>query len=176
MITKKIIGLKHGTVKLKTHNQNWKKLFDKEKKIILKMFPGKIIEINHAGSTAIPGIKAKPIIDIFATIKSLSIAKLFKKNLERIGYIYKGNGGVAGRIIYMKENNGLITHHLQFVKPNSSIWKNQRIIKEYFLNHKDEAKKYEKLKTELAKKFPDNREKYTKGKDKFIKSIIKKSS
>lgn len=172
-----MIGLRRGVVKLKKYNSIWEKLFEKEKKVLLKKFPDIIIEISHGGSTVISTIPAKPIIDIFVAISSLKKVKTkkVKDDLKKMGYEFHGEDGVNGRILYVKGNAKISTHHLQFVKKNNDEWKNHILIKDYFLKYPKEAKKYGKLKIMLAKKYPNNRKAYTHGKESFIKSVIKKA-
>jgi len=67
------------------------------------------------------------------------------------------------------------THHLQFVEKGSVGWQNHILIKEYYLKHPEVAKKYAELKAKLAKKYPENRVKYTAGKQKFVNAILKKA-
>lgn len=172
---KQVVGLQKGEVRLDKHNPEWEILFRKEKKILLENFPNLILEVSHGGSTAIPGIVAKPIIDIFIAIKSLEDAETIKNELEKLGYEYRGSRSVPERILYVKGNPELRTHHLHFVEVNSDEWKNHILIRDYFLKHPDEANKYGKLKEKLAQKYPNNRESYTHAKDEFIKSIIEKA-
>ncbi len=175
MPNKNIIGLKKGIVKLKKHNPNWKKLFEKEKEILLKKFPKVIIEISHGGSTAIPDILAKPVIDMFAIVKSLKNVESIKDDLEKLGYEFYGQDEVTERILYTKGKSDIRTHHLHFVEKKSKEWKNHILIREYFLKYPEKAKEYAELKVALAKKYPKDRKAYTNGKDAFIKTIIKKS-
>lgn len=171
----KIIGLKKGTVKLKRHNPKWKVLFEKERKVLLKKFHKVILEISHGGSTAIPNISAKPIIDIFAVVPSLKKVESVRKDLEKLGYESRGEERVRERILYVKGKPALRTHHLQLVERKSNEWKNHILIRDYFLKYPEVAKEYAELKKKLAKKYPNDRKAYSHGKDKFIKSIIKKA-
>ena len=90
-----IIGLKRGNVKLRKHNSNWRQLFKQEKELLLKRFPDAILEISHGGSTAIPTIPAKPIIDMFAVVSSLKDTEKIRKSLEEMGYEYRGEESVS---------------------------------------------------------------------------------
>ncbi|MEK7124155.1 MAG: GrpB family protein [Patescibacteria group bacterium] len=170
-----IIGLKRGNVKLRKHNSNWRQLFKQEKELLLKRFPDAILEISHGGSTAIPTIPAKPIIDMFAVVSSLKDTEKIRKSLEEMGYEYRGEESVPERILYVKGKPKLRTHHLQLVERSSDEWKNHILIRDYFLKHPEIAKEYAKLKLELAKKYPNDRKSYSNGKDVFIKSIIQKA-
>lgn len=169
------LGLKRGTVRLVKHNPNWKKLFEKEKDILLQKFPNKILEVSHGGSTALPTIPAKPILDMFARVASLSVADTMKEELERLGYEYLGEEGVPERRLAVKGSSETRTHHLQLVEENSKEWKNHIILREYYLQHPEVALQYAKLKQRLAKQFPEDRKSYTSSKDAFIKSVLNKA-
>ena len=166
------IGLKRGTVKLSEHNPRWKEFFEQEKGILFKKFPKVILEIQHGGSTAIHGIPAKPIIDMFAVVSSLKDAEEIKPELEALGYEYRGEEGVPERRLYVKGSQEKRTHHLQLVERNSNEWKNHILIREYYLKHPDVAQQYAELKKKLAERYPDDRPSYGAGKDAFIKSVI----
>jgi GrpB-like predicted nucleotidyltransferase (UPF0157 family) len=166
------LGLKRGMVELRDHNPSWSKLFEEEKNILLKHFPDQILEISHGGSTAIPGIPAKPIIDMFAIVPSLKTAEDMRKKLETLHYHYRGEEGVPGRILYAKGEEEKRTHHLQFVERGSDEWKNHLLIKNYYVHHPDVAQEYTELKKQLAKKYSNDRGAYGKGKNQFVKSVI----
>ncbi|OGZ73130.1 MAG: hypothetical protein A2908_01100 [Candidatus Staskawiczbacteria bacterium RIFCSPLOWO2_01_FULL_38_12b] len=169
--------MKKGVVKLKKHNANWAKLFEKEKKLLLKEFPDIILEIHHGGSTAIPNIPAKPIIDMFAEISSLKKVKTRKilEDLQKLGYNFYSEDKKNNRILYVKGDPKISTHHLHFVKKDSPELKKTLIFKEYLLKNPKVAKDYSGFKLMLAKKYPKDRRAYTTSKDKFIKSVIKKA-
>ncbi|KKT01004.1 MAG: hypothetical protein UW07_C0025G0012 [Candidatus Nomurabacteria bacterium GW2011_GWF2_43_8] len=169
------LGLGRTTVTLKQHNKNWKKLFDEEKEFLLSHFPDDIFEVSHGGSTSIPGIPAKPIIDMFAVVPSLQIARQLKDRLATFNYHYRGEEGVPGRILYAKGDAENRTHYLQLVEKESNEWKNHLLIKNYYLHHPEVAQEYAKLKKTLAKKYPKDRKAYSAGKDVFIKGVIAKA-
>lgn len=169
------IGLEKGAVRLENYNPYWKDLFESESKMLLDKFPGIILEISHGGSTAIPNIPAKPIIDMFAVISSSKDVERIRQELESLGYTYRGEEGVSERILFTKEIGEKQTYHLQLVQKNSNEWKNHLLIKNYYFRHPDAAEQYAHLKQKLAKQFPENRKAYSKGKHDFIQSIILKA-
>jgi GrpB-like predicted nucleotidyltransferase (UPF0157 family) len=166
------IGLRRGTVQLKEHNPIWIKLFEKEKQMLLEHFPNQILEVSHGGSTVIPTIPAKPIIDIFAIVPSLKKAENIRKMLESLGYHYRGNEGIPERILYAKGEEENRTHHLHLVERESDEWETHLLLKNYYLRHPEVAQEYATLKRILAEKYPNDRESYTEGKQKFVKSVI----
>ncbi|MBU1754844.1 GrpB family protein [Patescibacteria group bacterium] len=169
------IGLQRGVVQLQEHNTNWKDLFEKEKKSLVEHFPNRILEISHGGSTAIPCIPAKPIIDIFAIVPSLQVAENMRAELEELSYHYRGEEGVPERVLYAKGKEENRTHHLHLVERDSGEWKNHLLIKSYYLRHPEVANEYAELKMALAEKYPNDRGAYGKGKNEFVKSVIEKA-
>ena len=169
------LGVKRGTVRLVPHNPNWKTLFEEEKKLLLTTFSNTILKISHGGSTAIPTIPAKPIIDMFAVVRSLSEADAIKDDLEKLGYEYVGERGVPERRLAVKGPEEKRTHHLQFVEETSKEWTNHILIREYYLRHPDVAEEYARLKQDLAQKYPEDRGSYTNGKEEFIASVIQRA-
>lgn len=169
------LGLKRGKVKLVPHDPSWNKLFQDEKIKLINAFPDLIIEISHGGSTAIPTISAKPIIDMFIRINHLPDAEKIQEHMTTLGYSYRGTDGVPGRILYAKGPEENRTHYAHFVQGDNDEWKNHLLIKDYFLNKPQAAAEYEKLKLALAKQFPDDRKAYSHGKDAYIKDLLEKA-
>lgn len=170
----KVVGLQKGEVKLFSYTPEWKKLYKQEEKLLYSSI-GKYIEnIQHIGSTAIPGVFSKPIIDIAIAVKPFKSTKEIIGLLRKLGYEYKGDAGVLGRLFFVKEGEAKRTHHLHFIRTNSRDWKNALLFRDYLQEHKDVAREYSNLKKELAKKFPIDRESYSSGKAKFIMEIINK--
>lgn len=167
-----MIGLKRGTVKLVPYNPKWKGSFEKEKKRLQKALGDLVIGIEHVGSTAIPGIFAKPVIDIAIMVKSIkSPAKLIKL-LENLGYEYKQDDDVPGRLFFTKGPENKRTHYIHVVKLKSGEWKNLILFRDYLLKSKEAVRQYNKLKKKLAKSYAQDRKLYTSGKDKFIKTVL----
>ena len=164
-------GLKRGKVKLQKDHDKWSDIF-KEEKIRLKNTLGNL-EIYHIGSTAIPGLTAKPIIDILVGVyKEHDLDALIPK-LESLDYQYKGEEGVKGRYFFVKgpENKRLFYLH---AFPVDDV-EYQRILKFRDKLRSDASLRdeYESLKIKLANLYPDERKKYTSGKNEFIKKVVK---
>ena len=86
MKREKITGVKRGTVQLEDHNRAWKESFDKEKELLSKVLKDKILFLEHVGSTSVPGLKAKLIIDI-CVVQNLEEVPAFENILKPYGYI-----------------------------------------------------------------------------------------
>ncbi len=171
----KIIGLQRKKVKLSNYNLGWKKLYQKEEKLIRSVIEKYILDIQHVGSTSIPKVKAKPIIDIAIGVKSLKVGEKCIKLLERLGYEYKCDAGIKGRHFFTKGSENNRTHYLHIEKLNGKLWENHILFRDYLIKHKEAVKEYSGLKEELVKKYKDNRDIYTIKKNSFIQKILKKA-
>ena len=170
-----MIGLKRGVVKLKEYNREWAKLFEKEAKIISSTISHYIVDIQHIGSTAIPGTVAKPIIDIAVALDDLSNIDQVVKFLEEKGYEYRGEQGIPDRHLFVKGDEEYRTHHIHVMVNTSYEWKKHILFRDYLRKHPSEVKHYSELKKRLAAEFKLDREKYTNGKEEFILEIIEKA-
>jgi GrpB-like predicted nucleotidyltransferase (UPF0157 family) len=172
MADKGEIGLHSGTVKLVDHHPKWAEYFSKEKRLLFKMLGEKVLDVRHMGSTSIPGIPAKPILDILAAVKMLADVEAFTQDLKKIGYEDKGDGGVPGRRYFVKGTEEKRTHHLNFCEMNSLFWRSHLAFRDYLERHPEIAREYSALKRGLADRFPNDRGAYTAGKEEFVRSIL----
>jgi GrpB-like predicted nucleotidyltransferase (UPF0157 family) len=170
------IGLKRGEVKLSEYNPRWAELFEEEKKVLLETFGNRILALEHIGSTAIPGIPAKPIIDILAAIESLDDVDDFVQILPTLGYEYIPERRFADRQFFPKGPESARTHHLSLVEKDSETgWLNHLRFRDYLRSHDAEREEYAALKRRLASEFADNRGEYTERKSEFVLRIIEKA-
>lgn len=170
-----MIGLKRGTVKLVSYNPKLKGSFEREKKRLQKALGNLVIGIEHVGSTAIPGVSAKPIIDIAIVMKSIKSPDRLIKLLETVGYQYKQDDDVPGRLFFTKGPEEKRTHYIHVIELGGKEWQNLILFRDYLLSHKQAILQYNELKNKLAKSYTLDRKAYTSGKDKFIKAILKKA-
>ena len=170
------LGLQRGTVRLEEYNLEWPKLFAKEKRLLLQTFGDRIIAIEHIGSTSIPGLIAKPIIDINIAVESLGDILDFITKLQELDYEYIPERRFSDRQFFPKGPPEKRTHHLNLVEITSDTgWKNQLLFRDYLREHEDVRNAYAKLKKELAEKYSDNREEYTERKSPFVIAVIEKA-
>jgi len=171
---KKIIGLERGKVRLSPYNPQWKKLYEQERERVVSVIGEYILDIQHVGSTSIPGVKAKPIIDIAIGVKDLRTGRNCIKPLEGLGYEYKHDAGIKGRHFFAKGSEKNRTHYAHVEKLNGQLWKNHILFRDYLRTHEEAVKKYNKIKERLVKKYKDDRDSYAAEKNNFIEEIIRK--
>lgn len=168
-----MIGLKRGAVKLIKHNPRWRQSFERESKKICQVFGQEALEIQHVGSTAIPGILAKPIIDIALIVHSLKKARRYEEKLKEIDYIIKKDDARKERLFFTKGPEKKRTHYLHVGQCGSGYAEEMILFRDYLRQHKNIAEKYSDLKKNLAKKYFNKRELYSVGKSEFVKKIIR---
>lgn len=169
------MGLKRGIVKLEDYDKKWKESYINEEKFLKQQLKDIIVEIHHVGSTSIEGIVAKPIIDILIVIKTFDEIKTIEKILKKYDYENRGHQGVETRYFFAKGSSENRTHYIHFVTPKNKTYYDLILFKKYLTEHPQERKQYCNLKQELAYKYPEERAKYTKGKNDYINKIIERA-
>jgi len=166
------MGLKRGIVVLEEYNLDWINEFNKEKEILESVLGDFVLEIEHVGSTAIKGLKAKPIIDILMLIDSFNNIDKVEEILKNYNYTNMGMQGISDRYFFAKGSDDNRTHYLHIVDTKGNTFYNQILFRDYLNKYPIYVKKYCDLKQELAEKYYDERKKYTDGKAKFISEVI----
>ena len=169
-----MLGLTRGTVALSPHREEWHRLFADERRRILNAIGDRRLPVEHIGSTAICGIAAKPILDIMVGTPEYAPELPFVKNLEAIGYEYKGENGVPERHFFGKGEPRTV--HLSIVGRGGNFWLSHLAFRDYLKNNPAAAREYEQLKRSLAERFPNDRESYTNGKLAFVERILNKTA
>ena len=165
------LGLEHGTVKLVPFSSRWEKHYEKEKRVLCAAVGDLLTGIEHIGSTAVPNMQAKPIIDIAAQARNAAAIRKCISKLPKHGYEYKGEYGLPGRHFFVRNK----THHLHLVVKGSRHWKRWLIFRDYLIDNPRIAGEYSRLKRRLAKKFARDRDRYTKAKGGFIVDTVTKA-
>ena len=168
--TGKAAGLPEGIVKLSSYTPGWVRLFRNERRRLRRYLGGDPCRIEHIGSTAVPGLPAKPIIDIAVRIRPRPRLAGLVQTLESAGYEYKGEYGLPGRHFFVRGNP--VTHHLHIVFRNQPHWVRWLAFRDYLKGHPEELSQYAALKSSLAKRFARKRVMYTRSKTSFVTRIL----
>ena len=156
---------------VKEYNKDYPLMFEKEKEKLVKILDDNLVAIYHIGSTAVPKLKSKPIIDIMISVNSLEEVDQKQKEFENIGYEYLFEFGIKGRR-YLRKGGDERTHQIHIFHKNDTYNLTRHLaFKEYLLTHEDKVKDYGELKSKLALKYPYDIEKYCDGKEEFVKAI-----
>jgi GrpB-like predicted nucleotidyltransferase (UPF0157 family) len=154
------------------YNPEWPATFEMEAGLISRALGTAATVIHHIGSTSIPGIYAKPIIDVLVETSSVNEIDSRSSEMEAIGFEVLGEFGINGRRYFRKFNDaGLRTCHIHSFANGSIDAKRHIAFRDYMRAHPLEAKEYSELKQMLARKFPHDSEGYMDGKDDFINAV-----
>jgi GrpB-like predicted nucleotidyltransferase (UPF0157 family) len=160
---------------ISAYDPAWPLRFGQERERILAAVGAYIEDVQHIGSTSVPGLGAKPIIDLQVSVRDLAAVALCVAPLTDIGYEYLGEYGVPGRHYFHKPAQRLFaerTHHLQIVEQGGEQWRNCLIFRDYLRTHPEVAQSYERLKRDLANQFGTDREGYTAAKTAFVQAVL----
>lgn len=166
-----MLGLKRGSVQLHPYHKQWSSEFEKEKQSLLHKLGDLIVDVQHIGSTSVPGLTAKPIIDMSAGVRRFKDAKKLAKPLRELGYNF--DRPFQNQIFFAKGPDAKRTHYLHVMRYNGAKWRNDALFRDYLSTHPKRVKAYAALKVKLAKQYPGERQKYSDGKDRFIKETIR---
>jgi GrpB-like predicted nucleotidyltransferase (UPF0157 family)/predicted RNA-binding protein associated with RNAse of E/G family len=171
----KMMRMRHPVIIL-DYDPRWPTIYSKEKDQILSVVGNKVVAMEHVGSTAIPRLGAKPIIDIMVGVRQLSDAKECIEPLRSIGYEYvpEYEKELPERRYFRKGPEGVRNKHfhLHMVQRGTDFWKRHLMFRDYLRCHPDVAKQYGELKRKLAEKHALDREAYTEAKTSFIESVL----
>ena len=165
-------------IEIVDYNPDWANMFEREAESIRTAL-GKdlIVEMQHIGSTAVPGLAAKPVIDIMVGLRNLSDGKNIIKPLENLGYVYWAENPNPEKMFFVKgmpPYGEKRSHHVHVVEIDGEFWQ-RRLFRDYLKINPQEAQRYEKLKRDLAERFRCDREAYTQGKSDFVREVMKKA-
>jgi GrpB-like predicted nucleotidyltransferase (UPF0157 family) len=163
-------------VKIEEYNPSWPAQFRLESTILRRLLGDRsIVEIEHIGSTAVPGLAAKPIVDIMIAVPSLSKAiRDCIPIMESLDYAYWSDNPNSDRMFFVKglPPNGPRTFHVHMVERKGELV-NRLLFRDYLRINADEAARYEKLKRNLANQFPGDRDAYTQAKTEYIVNVTR---
>ena len=165
-------------VEIVDYDPRWPILFDEEaERLRATLDPSLIVGLEHFGSTAIPGLSAKPIIDILIAVRSLADAQAsFVEPLRNLDYVYWAENPRKDRLFFVKGMppfGSRRSHHVHVTEPHGEMW--QRLaFRDYLRAHPEEAAIYEQLKRRLASEYKRDREAYTDAKSAYVESVMRK--
>jgi len=155
------------------YDPHWAEMFAEEKACILKAIDGPNVAVEHVGSTAVPGLAAKPLIDIMVVVPDRSTGEKAIARLNVLGYAYRGELGIPGRLYFAKHRP--YSCHLHMYPCGHSEIARLLVFRDHLRANPNAAHEYAKLKRELAEQFRNDREAYTEAKSDFIKSVEAKA-
>lgn len=158
-------------VVLVEHDPEWETKYELEEDRFLLRVTAHITSIYHIGSTAVPGLKAKPIIDLMVGVKKFKPTPFYAKLFAKLGYTHDPNVVVPDRIFFYK--GAPREYHLHLVEQGSETMERHLWFRDILLSNTAVRDEYERLKLELAETYRDNREAYAEAKTEFVQRALR---
>ena len=152
------------------YQSSWPDAFQQEKEQLETIFGDRLLAVHHIGSTSVPGLSAKPILDILPVVDSLDGIEAFDAAMEQIGYEAKGEFGMSGRRYYRKGGDNR-THHIHLYADGNPEIMRHVVFRDYLRQQPEEVEAYSTIKERLAHQYPQDISAYIAGKDSFVKTM-----
>jgi len=162
-----------NTLVVVPYDPYWKTEFERIRDYLMEQIGDLVLEIKHVGSTSIPGLCAKPIIDIVAVMNSYDVFPAIIARLEKVGFKHKGDQGIKEREVFNRLiPDDFMDYHFYVCPKDSEESRRQTIFRKALLNNKNLADEYGKLKMRLIDEVNGDRVLYTDLKTEFILNVI----
>jgi len=164
-----------NSITIEDYNPEWPRHFAEITAPIRSALDGMVVAIEHVGSTAVPGLAAKPVIDIDVVLKNAGDLPDVVNRLHPLGYRYRGDLGIAGREAFSGPED-LFPHHLYVCLTDGGEYRRHIAFRDYLRAHPDAMSEYAALKRELAVSCGDDRAEYSRAKSHFVMDILAKAA
>lgn len=166
------LGLESKQVRVVPYQPGWPDLYTAE---IARVEPvlataGVTLRLEHMGSTAVPGLAAKPIIDILAGLRSEGESAAAIAALQAAGYAYRGEQGIPGRNFFRRGEPR--SYHVHMAMAGGAFWRDHLVFRDWLRTHPEVAAEYASLKHALAVRYPTDREAYIEAKTAFVQGVL----
>ena len=159
-------------VRLVEHDPAWRALFWSERSRVLSAAGGLVVAVEHVGNTAVPGLPAKPVIDLAGGVRHLADAAIGAQLLAADGWESLGEHGVPSRRYLRRRADGAHSHHLHLVVWGGEAWQRYLLFRDRLRAEPRLAEEYATLKRELAARHPHDRAAYTRAKAPFVEAVL----
>ncbi len=168
------LGLESGVVRLVEYDARWPALFAAEQQRISDRCGTLALRLEHVGGTSIPGMCAKPVLDIAAGRPRDTSTPDYIAALQRAGYEHRGERGVPGRLFFSRGQPR--AYHLHLVEEGGPLWRDYVAFRDYLRAHAEAARQFADLKRVLAARFSQDREAYMNAKSSHVQEILRLAS
>jgi GrpB-like predicted nucleotidyltransferase (UPF0157 family) len=159
---------------IKAYDPQWPILFEELRVKFSELLGNMVSAIEHIGSTSVPGLAAKPIIDLDVLLASAAYLPETIRRLATLGYEHEGDLGIAGREAF-RTPRSLCAHHLYVCLPNYEEFRRHILLRNYLRSHPAEVSAYNNLKWELFARFANDRAAYIQGKADFVTQLVQRA-
>ncbi len=153
------------------YSTEWPIEFEREAERLRALLGGELIRVHHIGSTSVPGLAAKPVIDLLPLVRSVARIDDLRPMLQAAGYEPWGEYGLPGRRFFTKDRDGYRTHNIHIYQPDNPDVERHLAFCAYLREHEQARREYEALKREVYARHPADIEAYNDGKDAWIKRL-----
>jgi len=167
-----MLGVQRGTVQVVAYSPQWASLFEQERKRLSAALGSLALDIQHIGSTSVPGLAAKPILDMGVAIAAEADVDACVPLLEALGYHYEGYRGASEGYFFNLGSQTRLTHYLHMLLIESEGWRNYLRFRDTLIAHPEIRDQYMTLKQALAVQYAADRPAYTAAKAEFIQSVL----
>ena len=167
-----MLGLRRGVVQIVPYTPAWATLFQAERARLQHALGTDVLDIQHIGSTAVPGLAAKPILDLGIAVAAESVVAACVPRLTTLGYTYRGYRGSDEGHFFDKGPEQHLTHYLHLLLSRDPAWWNYLLFRDYLIAHPAARADYMRLKQDLASQYAKDRAAYTAAKGAFVQHIL----
>ena len=158
------------------YNNEWPKMYQEEINRVFPVLRNEIVAMHHIGSTSIPEMWAKPIIDILLEVRAISKIDEYNEAMIDLGYEPRGELGIPGRRYFSRKKPADVrTHHIHVYQSGDINIERHLAFRDYLIAHQKDAQKYVDLKRELARRYPMDTGSYCEGKEAFVGEMESKA-
>jgi GrpB-like predicted nucleotidyltransferase (UPF0157 family) len=157
------------------YDPSWPEICQELRAPVVEALGDLVVTVEHVGSTAVPGLAAKPIIDMDVVVPSITDIPESIVRLATLGYVHRGDLGIPGREAFISPA-GKPKHHLYVCALGSDELRRHRAFRDYLLSHPAYARSYEELKKAAAIRFTNDRAAYNEAKTQFVKMVLQRAS
>ena len=160
------------------YDRSWPSLFTKERALVLGVAGGWIDRVEHVGSTAVPGLAAKPVVDLMAGLRFMTDVERCVGPLVEPGYSYWAEGAEPHHRLFVRfvdETMTARTHNLHLVEVGGAYWRDRLLFRDHLRENPETARAYARFKHRLARQYRDDREAYTAAKSDFVCEIVRRA-
>ena len=166
--------MKKQKIRVDDYDATWPELYERERQALAEAFGSYALAIEHVGSTSVPGLAAKPVIDIAVGTESYPLPDEVIRRVEALGYEHKGEFGIPRRHYFRKNGPPCVVHvHANEIAGDS--YRHHVLFRDYLRAHPEAAREYQALTRDLAALFVNDFEAYTDSKTAFVQATLEKA-
>lgn len=160
-------------IEIVDYDETWPAQFERLRSRLAEALGPVVLRIEHVGSTAVPGLAAKPKLDVDVVVATAREVAKAIEGLAEVGFEHQGDLGVPGREAFKGPDGGDLYHVYVCVEGMEPL-REHLVFRDYLRSHPEAAADYVDLKRELAARFPADRDAYSRGKSAFVRSIVER--